>query len=925
MTDWLPEPLPLSQPRDIRAQDPATGVVWHGTERRAELPGLGGAARVAYLVESMLTEEETSKLFDVACNMDWGESAKEDRLSCSVDIMSCGQYEFESWAAMLRPVVDTRLLPYVRHRYNCPGAVVCMAAVHRQASSSSAIPAQCTVDHMYFCSGVLSLNARGADGDILVQRTPSIFSQSVLPMKGGDLFLHQFDIARGAQAKAGREYSVIFYFKDYILACLTNTAPWYEALAEGGNADAQMNLGFHCEKGLGSKGAGIDLASAARWYKAAAEQGHAAAQERLGAFYSAGIGGLARDPTQAVHWWHRSAMQGHRIAQRSHAKMLLRGCGIERNAMEAFRRISQAAEQYDAEAVYLAVIAYSRGVGVQKDERMAILFCERGATLGHAELQFRLGVHYAAGQGLPQDLQAAGMWLRKASANGHAGAQCNLGVLLAQGLLGSPPDAAAARSYFEQASASQDAAARYNLAVMHAHGLGGLAKDLREASKLCELAAVQGHLLARQLVERIKQGGAALLPLPLQYAAVSSTSDATECSQSGTPATKVTVDVSDSQQAHLHKLLSELHVMRSVGARKEIGELMDILQQVSEVAIVSSRQTSDRQNEQNGGLRSGVPPHDGKDLDNGGLQESEQAQLVESITADHSDCAGTCDIVPSTNIQPTRCTVPRVNASRQEDVHRTLDAGRPSLIMDAMPQLSGKRVLDFMPKLMHAAGKEQVTYEVQGAGDEVVVAQAPLALYIQEIQSSAKGRAYLMMDDDVLHHPGLAEFVTPPAFCKVDVGGDLDRPPGPSTRCLLVGGKGACSQLHRNHSCCSSWNFLVLGRVQWQLCPPGGTPSGICAIEPDIKCSHAHFNCHSDSPTNHPDGPEVEVWEVTQEMGEVLFVPPGWWRRFVLEDRSLALFGVGGMDAMPLDARSQVAYRAACSDFHAALRSNSQA
>jgi hypothetical protein len=41
---------------------------------------------------------------------------------------------------------------------------------------------------------------------------------------------------------------------------------------------------------------------------------------------------------------------------------------------------------------------------------------------------------------------------------------------------------------------------------------------------------------------------------------------------------------------------------------------------------------------------------------------------------------------------------------------------RPFVLREAMSCLSGQRILDFMPRLMMACGREVVTYEVQRTG-----------------------------------------------------------------------------------------------------------------------------------------------------------------------------------------------------------------
>merc|ERR1712151_279076 len=40
---------------------------------------------------------------------------------------------------------------------------------------------------------------------------------------------------------------------------------------------------------------------------------------------------------------------------------------------------------------------------------------------------------------------------------------------------------------------------------------------------------------------------------------------------------------------------------------------------------------------------------------------------------------------------------------------------------------------------------------------------------------------------------------------------------------------------------------------------------------------------------NHSSNHPHDAWEVTQEMGEVLLIPPGWWHQTLHQDRTLAV------------------------------------
>ena len=73
--------------------------------------------------------------------------------------------------------------------------------------------------------------------------------------------------------------------------------------AEQGDADAQYNLGFVYDTGLGVP---QDYTEAAAWYRLAADQGHTDAQHNLGVMYSTRRG-VPQDDVEAHRWANLAA------------------------------------------------------------------------------------------------------------------------------------------------------------------------------------------------------------------------------------------------------------------------------------------------------------------------------------------------------------------------------------------------------------------------------------------------------------------------------------------------------------------------------------------------------------------------------------------------------------------------------------------
>ena len=139
------------------------------------------------------------------------------------------------------------------------------------------------------------------------------------------------------------------------------------ASAEGGDADAQTNLGYRYF-------GGVDHAEASAWYRKAAEQGHVEAQYMLGWMNHRGFMDnaspsdlTARDFVAAVAWYRKAAEQGHVEAQYMLGRMYHQGRGVPQDFVEAVAWYHQAAEQGQPQALWYLGDMYSEGLGVLQD------------------------------------------------------------------------------------------------------------------------------------------------------------------------------------------------------------------------------------------------------------------------------------------------------------------------------------------------------------------------------------------------------------------------------------------------------------------------------------------------------------------------------------------------------------------------------
>jgi TPR repeat protein len=113
------------------------------------------------------------------------------------------------------------------------------------------------------------------------------------------------------------------------------------ALAEAGNAEAQLNLGWLYDDGWVVP---QNSPFAVQLFTKAAEQGLADAQFWLGWMYDIGEG-VRQDSSRAVTWFRKAADQGDRDAQHNLGLKYRDGIGVPKNPVAAYVWLSLAASQ----------------------------------------------------------------------------------------------------------------------------------------------------------------------------------------------------------------------------------------------------------------------------------------------------------------------------------------------------------------------------------------------------------------------------------------------------------------------------------------------------------------------------------------------------------------------------------------------------
>jgi len=274
---------------------------------------------------------------------------------------------------------------------------------------------------------------------------------------------------------------------------------WYRLAAEQGNDEAQrfMSGMFY----YGGSGVESDFNEAAKWYRQIAERGDPDAQYTMGEMYEEGKG-VPKDEKKAAEWYELAAEQGNEFAQRKIADMYLSGKGVSADVPKAVRLYMLVMNASGAQARE----TYHKLIGIEGNEEAA-KWRITSADPKDADSMFILGMKYFYGFDVPWDPHKAAELLKTAAELGNVCAQSRLGTIFLHGVHGHnpdyshydiiPPDHTESLKWFKLAAEHGNRDVQFMLGVMYHNGFG-VCRDGKEATRLLELAADQGHILAKK-------------------------------------------------------------------------------------------------------------------------------------------------------------------------------------------------------------------------------------------------------------------------------------------------------------------------------------------------------------------------------------------------------------------------------------------
>ena len=187
---------------------------------------------------------------------------------------------------------------------------------------------------------------------------------------------------------------------------------------------------------------------------------------------------------------YEAAMGGEAWAQTKVGKSYVTSTDDPDRFEQGVDFLRRAAEQDDAEAIYLLATMTAAGAGMEKSDVEAFGRMKRAADLGFADAQFALGTMYFEGRGTAQDEAAALTAFRTAADGGNREAMFTAArILLAQP---DPEMGAEGLALMKRAIEEGHIQATLMLATAYGRGENGLPKDESKAEALLKPAAERG-------------------------------------------------------------------------------------------------------------------------------------------------------------------------------------------------------------------------------------------------------------------------------------------------------------------------------------------------------------------------------------------------------------------------------------------------
>jgi len=342
---------------------------------------------------------------------------------------------------LVTPIIHTRLLPLIKHRYECKNCTVCNIAFRRYAAGELGQRAsvQTHYDDAYFATASIGLDVQGLeyDGGLYVQDQGE---RKVVALKTGDALYHQYDLPHGVDVQEGRRTSMIVQFQDSA-DCMPDHARWYLKAAKKGDPVAKFQLGQVFQ--VGTSKVSKDLMKALRLFEEANAKGYpkaavAMAHLLLSMEHTAEI---PRDEKLAMKVLKEASDAGNADSAYLLARHLLHTQGADHaQAVELLKRASERPQSLPVSAHALGNLYLGESDAVGKDLQKAITYWRIAGDHGFPPAMGNVGAFHlnevlegldskAPKEDVALKAREADRWLRPAAMSGYGPAMYSLGVL----------------------------------------------------------------------------------------------------------------------------------------------------------------------------------------------------------------------------------------------------------------------------------------------------------------------------------------------------------------------------------------------------------------------------------------------------------------------------------------------------------------
>ncbi|XP_005099656.1 F-box protein At1g78280 [Aplysia californica] len=236
----------------------------------------------------------------------------------------------------------------------------------------------------------------------------------------------------------------------------------------------------------------------------------------------------------------------------------------------------------------------------------------------------------------------------------------------------------------------------------------------------------------------------------------------------------------------------------------------------------------------------------------------------------------------------------RSNLSQKEflDVY---DGKWPVIITDVVPSWPATNWTT--QYFLQNYGEEQVVMKAT-TGKRIETLALPLRSYLSHItESSPASWTYLQDELFLLQRPELRRQILKSVYTESNLF-DLFPPAVQPWDCMLLWGTAySRSTLHIDPYNWTGTNAVIFGHKKWKLIPPGQdkflsiSPDQVCGFPLDCQKYNSHIDAFNPSEDEKKLLQKVNILEVEQGPGEMLFIPTGWFHQAYNVVPTLAVSG----------------------------------